>query len=41
MESQGIGSDPRPALVLFGVSFGLLAVNLVLFRWRVRRGGLI
>jgi ABC-2 type transport system permease protein len=41
MESRGIGSDPQPALVLFGVSFGLLALNLVLFRWRVRRGGLI
>ncbi len=41
MEGRGIGSDPRPAVVLLGVSFGLLTLNLLLFRWRVRRGGLV
>lgn len=40
MEGRGVGADPTPALVLGGVSFGLLGVNLLLFRWRLRRGGL-
>jgi len=39
-QDTGIAADPQPVLVLAVVSLILLAVNLLLFRSRVRRGGL-
>ena len=37
---RGVMEDAKPAVVLAFISFGLLMVNLVLFRLRIRRGGL-
>ena len=38
---RGVVEDPQPAVVLACMSVGLLMVNLMMFRLRMRKGGLV